>query len=181
MRIETLDGRVVGQAFGGCVSRSLSTIAPTVRRSAHVAERRIPSSSSSDHIDGGGTEQPRAWELLPKSFAGSGRRDTQRDTECSCHNCNASLGTWGYCPHQRAGRPVDCLGGAAGNARPVARQCRSGPTNHRPPSYCRLALDGPPPVTRFTEHRSRLLRVIALSSAPSRHNRKGEGAIPLAA
>jgi len=180
MRIETLDGRVVGQAFGGCVSRSLSTIA-TVRRSAHVAERRIPSSWWLTTSTVAEPSSARAWEVLTKSFAGSGRRDTQRDTECSVTTAMRRWEPGDTAPIRGQGRPVDCLGGAAGNARPVARQCRGGPTNHRPPSYRRLALDGPPPVTRFTEHRSRLFRVIAHCSAPSRHNRKGEGAIPLGA
>jgi hypothetical protein len=58
----------------------------------------------------------------------------------------------------RIQRPADCLG-SSGRASPVARTSRGGPTTPQTPSARRLAVSGPPPVPRSTEHRSRLLRV----------------------
>lgn len=54
---------------------------------------------SVDHIHGGGAKQRRTiktrwWEWLRKAGYPSGFR-------VLCHNCNQSIGLYGYCPHQQ--------------------------------------------------------------------------------
>jgi hypothetical protein len=54
-----------------------------------------------DHINGGGTQHRKTvgsgsnmWRWLLTQGFPEGYR-------VLCHNCNQSLGAWGYCPHQR--------------------------------------------------------------------------------
>ena len=57
------------------------------------------------------------------------------------------------------GQRTAWMGQRACQPSPVARTSRGGPTTPQTPSARRLAVSGPPPVPRSTEHRSRLLRV----------------------
>jgi len=54
-----------------------------------------------DHINGGGAQHRKVvgggsnmWRWLQREGFPEGFR-------VLCHNCNASFGTWGYCPHQK--------------------------------------------------------------------------------
>ena len=83
----------------------------------------------------------------------------------------------------RIRRPANGLGGAAGvHAQwPESRGAVPPPTKRQTPSSRRLAVSGPPPVARCTEHRARFLRVSGSCSAARRQTRKGDSASPPAA
>lgn len=54
-----------------------------------------------DHINGGGTKERKAltpWGVYIKLFNSKERLPGYR---ILCHNCNASMAIYGYCPHKR--------------------------------------------------------------------------------
>jgi hypothetical protein len=54
-----------------------------------------------DHIEGGGTKHRKKIHNLYRWLI---RNRFPRGFRLLCHNCNLSLGFYGYCPHKRNGR-----------------------------------------------------------------------------
>ena len=59
-----------------------------------------------DHIDGGGNRHRRESKITSghQMIAWLKRNNLPSGFRVLCHNCNASIGFWGYCPHQPNGR-----------------------------------------------------------------------------
>jgi hypothetical protein len=54
-----------------------------------------------DHIQGGGTKQRKNMGGTAKIFRWLRAQGYPEGYRVLCFNCNASFGTWGYCPHQK--------------------------------------------------------------------------------
>ena len=60
---------------------------------------------SIDHINGGGSEHRKELRQPGKRitmYRWLKRHGYPPGYRVLCHNCNQSLGTWGYCPHQKS-------------------------------------------------------------------------------
>lgn len=56
-----------------------------------------------DHINGGGKDDNKhnpGWNKLRRLEKDEWPEDAKKTYRILCHNCNASLGSYGYCPHQ---------------------------------------------------------------------------------